>query len=69
MHIVSLIFQMPQLKAESMSMVGLNLFQQLSHLTRIANSSFEEPLSEDQVGNTIYTYMYRDTTHAHVYYI
>lgn len=41
--------QMSQLKAESMSMVGLNLFQQLSHLTRMANSSFDEQLSEDQV--------------------
>lgn len=41
--------KMSQLKAESMSMVGLNLFQQLSHLTRMANSSFDEQLSEDQV--------------------
>ena len=30
--------QMPQLKAEQMSMIGLNLFQQLSQLTWIANS-------------------------------
>ena len=40
---------MSQLKAETMSMVGLNLFQQLSHLTQMANSSFDEQLSEDQV--------------------
>ncbi|XP_078316021.1 ubiquitin carboxyl-terminal hydrolase 34-like isoform X4 [Crassostrea virginica] len=41
--------KMSQLKAETMSMVGLNLFQQLSHLTQMANSSFDEQLSEDQV--------------------
>ena len=41
--------KMPQLKPESMSMIGLNLFQQLSHLARIANASLDTPLSEDQV--------------------
>ena len=40
---------MAQLNPESMSMIGLNLFQQLSQLSRIANASCEEPLSEDQV--------------------
>lgn len=41
--------KMPQLKPESMSMIGLNLFQQLSHLTRIANASLDKSLTEDQV--------------------
>lgn len=46
-----LVFQMAQLNPESMSMIGLNLFQQLSHLSRIANASCENPLLEDQVSN------------------
>ena len=40
---------MPQLEPESMSMVGLNLFTQLCHLTRIANASLDNPLTEDKV--------------------
>ncbi|KAL5008333.1 hypothetical protein ScPMuIL_013914 [Solemya velum] len=40
--------KMPQLKPELMSMIGLNLFQQLSHLPRLANASFEDPLVDDQ---------------------
>ena len=32
---------MPQLKAEQMSMIGLNLFQQLSQLTRIVKLSYD----------------------------
>ena len=46
---VEFVFQMPQLNPESMSMIGLNLFQQLSHLSKITNASCENPLSEDQV--------------------
>ncbi|KAK3093520.1 hypothetical protein FSP39_016701 [Pinctada imbricata] len=41
--------KMPQLKPECMSMIGLNLFQQLSQLTRIADTSSEQPLSEDKM--------------------
>ena len=43
---------MPQLNPESMSMIGLNLFQQLSHLSKITNASCENPLSEDQVSSS-----------------
>ena len=32
---------MPQLKAEQLSMIGLNLFQQLSQLTRIVKLSHD----------------------------
>ncbi|XP_076099132.1 ubiquitin carboxyl-terminal hydrolase 34-like isoform X2 [Mytilus galloprovincialis] len=41
--------KMHQLEPENMSVTGLNLFQQLSHLTRIANASFDTTLSEDEV--------------------
>ncbi|KAL3873492.1 hypothetical protein ACJMK2_036602 [Sinanodonta woodiana] len=41
--------KMPQLNPESMCMTGLNLFQQLSHLSRIANASSDNPLNEDKV--------------------
>ena len=44
---------MPQLNPESMSMIGLNLFQQLSHLSKITNASCENPLSEDQVSPSV----------------
>ena len=44
-------FQMPQLRSETMSMIGLNLFQQLSQLARVANDSLDNPMSEDQVSN------------------
>lgn len=37
------------LKPEHMSMVGLNLFTQLSCLTRLANASLDNPLPEDAV--------------------
>ena len=43
------VFQMPTLKPEDMSMVGLNLFTQLCSLARVANASLDKPLSEDQV--------------------
>ncbi|XP_064603807.1 ubiquitin carboxyl-terminal hydrolase 34-like isoform X2 [Liolophura sinensis] len=41
--------KMPKLCPESMSMIGLNLFQQLCHRARLANASLEKPLSEDQI--------------------
>ncbi|XP_041355094.1 ubiquitin carboxyl-terminal hydrolase 34-like isoform X3 [Gigantopelta aegis] len=41
--------KMPQLRSETMSMIGLNLFQQLSQLARVANDSLDNPMSEDQV--------------------
>ena len=45
------VLQMPTLKPEDMSMVGLNLFTQLCNLAKIANASLEEPLEEDKVGS------------------
>ncbi|XP_048258866.1 ubiquitin carboxyl-terminal hydrolase 34-like isoform X4 [Haliotis rufescens] len=41
--------KMPQLRPETMSAIGLNLFQSLSQLARVANASLNNPLSEDQV--------------------
>ncbi|CAH1793285.1 unnamed protein product [Owenia fusiformis] len=41
--------KMPQLRPESMTMTGLNLFQQLCHLARIANSSMDNALPEDKI--------------------
>ncbi|KAL4238015.1 Ubiquitin carboxyl-terminal hydrolase 34 [Mactra antiquata] len=41
--------KMPQLCPKSMSMIGLNLFQQLSHLCRIANASRDTSLPEDKI--------------------
>ena len=49
---VYFLLQMPTLKPEDMSMVGLNLFTQLCSLARVANASLEKPLSEDQVGTS-----------------
>jgi hypothetical protein len=43
------VFQMPKLEPENMSVIGLNLFQKLCHLARVANASFDEPMSEDVV--------------------
>jgi hypothetical protein len=40
---------MSQLKAENISMIGLNLFTNLCHLSRIANASLEKPLPAEQV--------------------
>ncbi|XP_053405325.1 ubiquitin carboxyl-terminal hydrolase 34-like isoform X2 [Mercenaria mercenaria] len=41
--------KMPQLSPKSTSMIGLNLFQQLSHLSRIANASSDCSLPEDKI--------------------
>ncbi|XP_064621669.1 ubiquitin carboxyl-terminal hydrolase 34-like isoform X2 [Lineus longissimus] len=41
--------KMPRLEPENMSVIGLNLFQQLCHLARVANASFDEPMSEDVI--------------------
>ncbi|XP_074662968.1 ubiquitin carboxyl-terminal hydrolase 34-like [Tubulanus polymorphus] len=41
--------KMPQLQPENISMIGLNLFQQLCHLARLANNSFDNPLPEDEI--------------------
>ena len=51
---------MHQLEPENMSVTGLNLFQQLSHLTRIANASFDTTLSEDEVQFGGFIICYRD---------
>ncbi|KAL8583540.1 hypothetical protein ACOMHN_054856 [Nucella lapillus] len=40
--------KMPRLNPENMTMIGLNLFQHLSHLTRISITP-QRPLSEDQI--------------------
>lgn len=50
MHCV-LCMQIPQLSPERMTMIGLNLFQHLSHLTRISNTSLHTQLTEDQVNS------------------
>ena len=42
-------FQMPMLKPEDMSMIGLSLFTQLCGLARVANASLEKPLPDDQI--------------------
>ncbi|WAQ96539.1 UBP34-like protein [Mya arenaria] len=42
--------KMPGLRPESMSMIGLTLFQQLSNLSRIANASSDNTLPEDKMG-------------------
>ncbi|KAK7104124.1 hypothetical protein V1264_018890 [Littorina saxatilis] len=41
--------KIPQLNPESMTMIGLNLFQHLSHLTRMSSTSHHPPLTEDQI--------------------
>ncbi|XP_052272263.1 ubiquitin carboxyl-terminal hydrolase 34-like isoform X3 [Dreissena polymorpha] len=41
--------KMPRLSAQSMSMTGLNLFQQLSQLSRLANASSDISLPEDKI--------------------
>jgi len=41
--------QMPQLKPEDTTMIGLTLFNQLCQLARIANTSLDNPLSDEQV--------------------
>jgi len=41
--------QMPQLKPEDTTMIGLTLFNQLCQLARIANASLDSPLSDEQV--------------------
>ncbi|XP_052769790.1 ubiquitin carboxyl-terminal hydrolase 34-like isoform X3 [Mya arenaria] len=41
--------KMPGLRPESMSMIGLTLFQQLSNLSRIANASSDNTLPEDKI--------------------
>jgi len=40
---------MPQLKPEDTTMIGLTLFNQLCQLARIANTSLDNPLSDEQV--------------------
>jgi len=44
-----LLGQMPQLKPEDTTMIGLTLFNQLCQLARIANASLDNPLSDEQV--------------------
>ena len=46
---------MPQLKPEDMTIDGMNLFTQLCSLAKIANTSYEHPLSEEQVRNSLIT--------------
>nr|KAG5696977.1 hypothetical protein BaRGS_008439 [Batillaria attramentaria] len=41
--------KIPQLSPERMTMIGLNLFQHLSHLTRMSNASHHTQLTEDQM--------------------
>lgn len=55
MHCV-LCMQIPQLSPERMTMIGLNLFQHLSHLTRISNTSLHTQLTEDQV-NSLFSHL------------
>ena len=47
--------QMPRLQPESISMIGLNLFQQLCHLARSANASLDSPLSEEEVSSSLFS--------------
>lgn len=47
------ILQMPQLKPEGTSMTALNLFTQLCHLARLANTTLSKPLPEEQVCHSV----------------
>lgn len=45
---IMLIFQIPELNAEKMTLTGLNLFQKLFGLTRLSNASPINQQSESQ---------------------